>query len=145
MLQTLALADDSYAGYVNCGTFTHGHVGPDYLPELLRVARPGALFVCGTIAPDFDSMGFGSAQTRLVAACAISPVGFHDKAIYEVADHDHADDRGLVMEVRQIMSARPNILLITADQWRGDCLGLLGHPVVKTPTLDALAAGGRGV
>jgi arylsulfatase A-like enzyme len=34
---------------------------------------------------------------------------------------------------------RPNILFITADQWRGDCLGLLGHPVVKTPSLDALA------
>lgn len=35
---------------------------------------------------------------------------------------------------------RPNILLITADQWRGDCLGMLGHPVVSTPALDALAA-----
>jgi len=33
-----------------------------------------------------------------------------------------------------------NILLITADQWRGDCLGLAGHPQVKTPHLDRLAA-----
>ncbi|WP_417770918.1 alkaline phosphatase family protein [Stappia sp.] len=31
-----------------------------------------------------------------------------------------------------------NVLLITADQWRGDCLGLAGHPVVKTPNIDAL-------
>jgi arylsulfatase A-like enzyme len=38
------------------------------------------------------------------------------------------------------MNRRPNVLLITADQWRGDCLGLLGHPCVRTPTLDALAA-----
>ncbi|PVB59977.1 sulfatase-like hydrolase/transferase [Labrenzia sp. 011] len=37
------------------------------------------------------------------------------------------------------MSRRPNILLITADQWRGDCLGTMGHPVVRTPNLDALA------
>lgn len=37
---------------------------------------------------------------------------------------------------------RPNILLITADQWRGDCLGVAGHPVVRTPALDALAAEG---
>jgi len=37
------------------------------------------------------------------------------------------------------MSGRPNILLITADQWRGDCLGTIGHPVVKTPNLDAFA------
>ncbi|MBA5776903.1 alkaline phosphatase family protein [Stappia sp. F7233] len=32
-----------------------------------------------------------------------------------------------------------NVLLITADQWRGDCLGLAGHPVVRTPHIDALA------
>ncbi|MEQ8356225.1 MAG: alkaline phosphatase family protein [Kiloniellaceae bacterium] len=35
-----------------------------------------------------------------------------------------------------------NILLITADQWRGDCLGVAGHPVVRTPAIDALAAAG---
>ena len=34
-------------------------------------------------------------------------------------------------------------LIITLDQWRGDCLSALGHPVVETPTLDALAR--RGV
>ena len=35
-----------------------------------------------------------------------------------------------------------NILFITADQWRGECLGVAGHPVVKTPNIDALAADG---
>lgn len=35
--------------------------------------------------------------------------------------------------------AQPNVLLITLDQFRGDCLSALGHPVVKTPNLDALA------
>ena len=37
----------------------------------------------------------------------------------------------------------PNILFITLDQFRGDHLGVMGHEVVKTPHLDALAA--RGV
>ncbi len=37
---------------------------------------------------------------------------------------------------------KPNVLLITADQWRGDCLSALGHPVVKTPHVDALAREG---
>ncbi|MFN5841463.1 MAG: sulfatase-like hydrolase/transferase, partial [Acidimicrobiaceae bacterium] len=36
----------------------------------------------------------------------------------------------------------PNILLITLDQFRGDCLSAAGHPLVKTPHLDALAANG---
>jgi arylsulfatase A-like enzyme len=35
------------------------------------------------------------------------------------------------------MSGRPNILLITTDQHRGDHLGIAGHPVVETPNLDA--------
>lgn len=35
-----------------------------------------------------------------------------------------------------------NILLITADQWRADCLGVAGHPVVKTPNIDLLAEEG---
>ncbi|MGF1623380.1 MAG: alkaline phosphatase family protein [Alphaproteobacteria bacterium] len=36
-----------------------------------------------------------------------------------------------------------NVLLITCDQWRGDCLSAVGHPMVRTPHADALAA--RGV
>lgn len=35
-----------------------------------------------------------------------------------------------------------NVLLITADQWRADCLSALGHPLVKTPGADALANDG---
>ena len=37
---------------------------------------------------------------------------------------------------------KPNILLITTDQMRGDCLGILGHPVVETPHLDTMAHNG---
>jgi len=40
------------------------------------------------------------------------------------------------------MTGRRNVLLITADQWRGDCLSTMGHPVVRTPHLDSLAAAG---
>lgn len=34
------------------------------------------------------------------------------------------------------------ILLISADQWRAECLSAMGHPLVKTPHLDALAKDG---
>lgn len=37
---------------------------------------------------------------------------------------------------------RPNVLLVTLDQFRGDCLGVAGHPLVQTPTLDRLASQG---
>lgn len=37
---------------------------------------------------------------------------------------------------------RPNILFIMTDQMRGDCMGIAGHPDVKTPYLDHLASTG---
>src|SRR5678815_5242902 len=37
------------------------------------------------------------------------------------------------------MTRPRDIIFITADQWRAECLSLLGHPVVQTPNLDALA------
>lgn len=37
---------------------------------------------------------------------------------------------------------RLNLLLITVDQMRGDCLSAAGHPVVETPNLDKLANNG---
>lgn len=35
-----------------------------------------------------------------------------------------------------------NVLLITLDQFRAECLSIAGHPLVKTPNLDRLARGG---
>ena len=41
------------------------------------------------------------------------------------------------------MDRRPdNVLLIIVDQWRADTLGFLGHPCVRTPNIDRLAAEG---
>lgn len=44
--------------------------------------------------------------------------------------------------VLTIMSQKPNFLLFITDQHRADWLGCTGHPVVKTPNIDALAASG---
>ena len=41
-----------------------------------------------------------------------------------------------------MLERRPNILLVTADQWRADCVGASGHPIVRTPAIDRLAADG---
>lgn len=43
---------------------------------------------------------------------------------------------------RRVSGKRPNVLLISADQWRGDCLSAVGHASVKTPNVDALAQDG---
>ncbi|MBI2704394.1 MAG: alkaline phosphatase family protein [Actinobacteria bacterium] len=38
--------------------------------------------------------------------------------------------------------SRPNVLFITVDEWRAECLSAAGHPIVQTPNLDRLAAQG---
>lgn len=37
---------------------------------------------------------------------------------------------------------KKNVLIVLADQFRADCLGVAGHPDLRTPTLDQLAADG---
>jgi arylsulfatase A-like enzyme len=46
------------------------------------------------------------------------------------------------MELTPSRATRPNVLLITLDQFRGDTLSCAGHPLVRTPNLDRLAAAG---
>ncbi len=49
---------ESYSGIVSSGTFTHGHVGPEALSALLRVARHGAQFAISINATHYETMGF---------------------------------------------------------------------------------------
>jgi len=49
---------------------------------------------------------------------------------------------GIGREVSGGQSSKPDILFIMPDQMRGDCLSILDHPVVRTPTLDQLASQG---
>jgi arylsulfatase A-like enzyme len=45
-------------------------------------------------------------------------------------------------KLRLMTLKNPNVVLVCVDQWRGDCLSVAGHPVVKTPFLDSLANSG---
>lgn len=54
----LDFPDDAYNAAISVGTFTHGHVGPDGLDEVIRVVKPGGTF-CVTINEGvFEKMGY---------------------------------------------------------------------------------------
>lgn len=59
-----------------------------------------------------------------------------DRAPLADASADHAGSRP------NGSGSRPNVVLITLDQFRADHLGCAGHPHAVTPALDALAASG---
>lgn len=43
ILQGIDAADNQYEAAVSAGTFTVGHVGPQGLPEVMRIIKPGGL------------------------------------------------------------------------------------------------------
>lgn len=101
LTRTLPLEDTSYSGFVSSGSFTHGHLGPWCLPELMRIARRGALFTLGINPGLFDDARFGVAFAALVADRVIEPVDFRHLAFYEDAGHEHAEDRHMMAVFRR--------------------------------------------
>lgn len=100
VLQGLPVEAGRYAGVVSAGTFTHGHVGPEALDELLRVAAPGALFVLTVHEGIFASAGF---EARLEALHGqITGLSTARERIYEIGSpSQHADDLMLVVTFRK--------------------------------------------
>ena len=54
----IPLKNNSIGAVVSAGTFTHGHVGPDAFDELLRITKPGGLFVLSINSKVFIKNGF---------------------------------------------------------------------------------------
>ena len=54
----IPLKNNSIGAVVSAGTFTHGHVGPDTFDELLRITKPGGLFVLSINSKVFIKGGF---------------------------------------------------------------------------------------
>ena len=82
----LDLATDSFSGIVSSGAFTHGHLGPDVLSELLRIARPGSVGVIGVNSSVFESNGFGDRFDRYCADGVIGGLEVMLRQVYEGAD-----------------------------------------------------------
>lgn len=101
LLQELPLATASYRGIVSAGTFTHGHVGPEALDELIRVSASGAVFCLGINAEHFETHGFATKFAALRESGEISEASIEDHAIYE-ADHERSGDRAMVAIFRRV-------------------------------------------
>lgn len=101
LTRALAIADDTYAGITSVGTFTHGHLGPEPLRELVRVTSPRGLFAIGINAEHYASEGFEALLSELAGTGAITEPVLHDVRIYEAADDEWADDLASVAVFRR--------------------------------------------
>lgn len=96
----------TYAGIVSSGTFTAGHVGPEALPNLLDVARPGAQVALSINRRVWTTAGFDRALEGLASAGRITALQLIEVPIYGAAalalDADHAGDRALIALFRAV-------------------------------------------
>jgi len=61
----IPLKSNSIGAVVSAGTFTHGHVGADAFDELLRITKPGGLFVLSINSKVFVKGGFQEKFSRI--------------------------------------------------------------------------------
>ncbi|MEM8632424.1 MAG: class I SAM-dependent methyltransferase [Pseudomonadota bacterium] len=100
----LDLPGSTYAGLLSAGTFTHGHVGPEALDELLRILRPGAVCAISGNLAFYRVAGFADAFERLKNAGKITGFSAREERIYTPganAPMGHGDDMGLVIVFRK--------------------------------------------
>ena len=99
LTKSLDIADNQYAGLISAGTFTHGHLGPDSLDELWRVAAPGALCAIGVRSTHYESMDFGEKLSVDVANGTITKLDIVEVNMYsaQTDNPEHADDKALIV------------------------------------------------
>ena len=99
LTKTVDIPDNQYAGLVSAGTFTHGHLGPDSLDELWRVAAPGAQCAIGVRSTHYESADFDGKLSRDVAQGTITKPELVEVKMYseQTRNLDHAGDTALIV------------------------------------------------
>ncbi len=99
LTRNLDIPDSQYAGLISAGTFTHGHLGPDSLDELWRVAAPGALCVIGIRSTHYVSKDFGEKLSIDVAKGRITKPELVEANMYsaQTSNLEHASDKALIV------------------------------------------------
>jgi predicted TPR repeat methyltransferase len=92
LTEPLLIDDDAYAGALSAGTFTHGHVGPDALHEIVRIVGPGGRLAIGVNAAHFATTGFAATLDDLVHGRRLADLQLIDMPIYGSAEADAFGD-----------------------------------------------------
>ena len=101
LTEGVPVPDGRYGGVISAGTFTHGHLGPAPIGELLRLAAPRALFALGVNRDHYERLGFGEWLTDRVARGEIADLRTEEVSIYSDLTGPHAGTRATVALFRR--------------------------------------------
>ncbi|MDC3391836.1 class I SAM-dependent methyltransferase [Candidatus Thioglobus sp.] len=100
LTKRLLINDNHYGAIISAGTFTHGHVGPNVLDELLRVTRSGGLFVFTIHYKLFKKAGFDKKFIEIKTNIT-KPI-FYEVDVYgNNPDKDHGSDQVIITVFRK--------------------------------------------
>ena len=102
--QKLKIADNVYGAILSAGTFTHGHLGPNIFGELLRIVKPGGLFVITIHEEVFLKNGFKKALEQL--GKRIESLKFHKVNIYgKMTKKEKIKDKTIITIFRKAINS----------------------------------------
>ena len=95
--QDLSQFRGRYGAVLSAGTFTHGHLGPEPLSNILKIGSQGSLFVIGINKAHFETKGFREKLQEMTDRTEITRPALRETEIYDKKNHEHAQDRALVV------------------------------------------------
>ena len=89
---------NDYAALISSGTFTHGHLGPEILVNLLSLCQDNALLTVGINAEHYRDKGFEKVINELQSASRIQTVKVSKQPIYSKQNEtDNKENRTAVI------------------------------------------------
>ena len=100
LTKNLDIDNNHYGAIVSAGTFTHGHIGPNALDELLRVTKPSGLFVITIHSKVYVNQNFEQKFQDINEQ--ITDLTFHEEKAYgNNPDKDHGNDTVFITVFRK--------------------------------------------
>ena len=100
LTKNLDIDNNYYGAIVSAGTFTHGHIGPSALDELLRVTKPSGLFVITIHSKVYVNQNFEEKFQDINEQ--ITDLTFHEEKAYgNNPDKDHGNDTVFITVFRK--------------------------------------------
>ena len=99
LTKKIPVDDSSYDGVVSSGTFTHGHVGPSAIDELIRITKAAGLVTISVNEKHWINFDFESEVEKLnkhIRNYTLKKISIYGRQ----STHDHKDDKAIILTIK---------------------------------------------
>lgn len=99
LTKRLDIEDATYDALTCSGTFTHGHVGPEPLPELVRIVKSGGILVATVLEAFWTQGDFDTVVKRLEESGTVEVL---ENKLHNYRKFGDEESGGLVLVLRKL-------------------------------------------